>query len=181
MARISSTLNRDIKIIGLVCFPHMMSHMYWLVIPPMFPILKQVFSLNNTEAGLIVTVFATATTIAQTPVGFLVDRIGARTVLICGLALEAAAIGAFGLVDLYWHMLPLAFIAGLGHTVFHPADYAILSARVSESRMGRAFSLHSASGYVGFAIAPIYMVWVAEIWGWRTSFLSIGAIGVIGP
>ena len=155
MARISSTLNRDIKIISLVCFPHMMSHMYWLVIPPMFPILKQVFSLNNTEAGLIVTVFATATTIAQTPVGFLVDRIGARTVLICGLALEAAAIGTFGLVDLYWHMLPLAFIAGLGHTVFHPADYAILSARVSESRMGRAFSLHSASGYVGFAIAPI--------------------------
>ena len=154
--------------------------MYWLVIPPMFPILKQVFSLNNTEAGLIITVFATATTIAQTPVGFLVDRVGARAVLISGLAIEGAAIGAFGLVDAYWHMLPLAFIAGLGHTVFHPADYAILSARVSESRMGRAFSLHSASGYIGFALAPIYMVWVAELWGWRTSFLSIGAIGIIG-
>ena len=154
--------------------------MYWLVIPPMFPILKQVFSLNNTEAGLIITVFATATTIAQTPVGFLVDRVGARAVLISGLAIEGAAIGAFGLVDAYWHMLPLAFIAGLGHTVFHPADYAILSARVSESLMGRAFSLHSASGYIGFALAPIYMVWVAELWGWRTSFLSIGAIGIIG-
>ncbi len=179
MARISGTRNQDMKIISLVCFPHMMSHMYWLVIPPMFPILKQVFSLNNTEAGLIVSVFAAATTIAQTPVGFLVDRIGARAVLICGLAIEGAAIGAFGLVGEYWHMLPLAFVAGLGHTVFHPADYAILSARVSESRMGRAFSLHSASGYVGFAIAPIYMVWVAHEWGWRTSFLSIGAIGVV--
>ena len=76
MARISGTLNQDIKVISLVCFPHMMSHVYWLVIPPMFPVLMSVFSLNYTEAGAIITAFATATTIAQTPVGFLVDKMG---------------------------------------------------------------------------------------------------------
>ena len=97
MARISGTLNQDIKVISLVCFPHMMSHVYWLVIPPMFPVLMSVFSLNYTEAGAIITAFATATTIAQTPVGFLVDKMGARTVLIGGLALEGMAIGLFGL------------------------------------------------------------------------------------
>ncbi|CAN0568958.1 unnamed protein product, partial [Laminaria digitata] len=96
LARISSTLNQDIKVISLVCFPHMMSHVYWLVIPPMFPILMSVYSLNYTEAGAIISVFAAVTTIVQTPVGFLVDKIGARMVLICGLALEAVAIGMFG-------------------------------------------------------------------------------------
>lgn len=179
MARISSTLNQDIKIISLVCFPHMMSHVYWLVIPPMFPVLMSVYSLNYTEAGAIITAFAAVTTIAQTPVGFLVDRIGARTVLICGLALEAVAIGLFGVATAYWQMLVLAGIAGIGHTVFHPADYAILSARVSEERMGRAFSIHSATGYVGFAIAPIFMTGVAALWHWRASFLMIGIIGLI--
>lgn len=179
MARISSTLNQDIKIISLVCFPHMMSHVYWLVIPPMFPVLMSVYSLNYTEAGAIITAFAAVTTIAQTPVGFLVDRIGARTVLICGLALEAVAIGMFGVATAYWQMLVLAGIAGIGHTVFHPADYAILSARVSEERMGRAFSIHSATGYVGFAIAPIFMTGVAALWHWRASFLMIGIIGLI--
>lgn len=171
--------NQDAKIIGLVCFPHMMSHVYWLVIPPMYDILMRVFHLNYTQAGAIMTAFAGATMIAQTPVGFFVDRIGARAVLIGGLALESGAIAGLGLADSYWQMIPLAVLAGLGHTVFHPADYAILSARVSERRMGRAFSMHSASGYVGFAIAPIYMIWVAETWNWRASFLSIGAIGLL--
>ncbi|CAN0582645.1 unnamed protein product, partial [Laminaria digitata] len=100
-------------------------------------------------------------------------------VLICGLALEAVAIGMFGVATAYWQMLVLAGIAGVGHTVFHPADYAILSARVSEERMGRAFSIHSATGYVGFAIAPIFMTGVAALWHWRASFLMIGIIGLI--
>jgi FSR family fosmidomycin resistance protein-like MFS transporter len=179
VARISNTMNQDIKVISLVCFPHMMSHVYWLVIPPMFPILMSVYSLNYTQAGAIITAFAAVTTVAQTPVGFLVDRIGARTVLIGGLALEAVAIGLFGVATEYWHMLVLAGIAGIGHTVFHPADYAILSARVSEERMGRAFSIHSATGYVGFAIAPIFMTGVAALWHWRASFLMIGIIGLL--
>jgi len=100
-------------------------------------------------------------------------------VLIGGLALEAVAIGLFGVATEYWHMLVLAGIAGIGHTVFHPADYAILSARVSEERMGRAFSIHSATGYVGFAIAPIFMTGVAALWHWRASFLMIGIIGLL--
>lgn len=179
VARISGTLNQDIKVISLVCFPHMMSHVYWLVIPPMFPVLMNVFSLNYTEAGAIITAFAGATTIAQTPVGFLVDKIGARTVLIGGLALEGVAIGLFGLSTAYWHMLLLAVFSGLGHTVFHPANYAILSARISEERMGRAFSIHSATGYVGFSVAPIFMTGIAALWHWRTSFLLIGIVGLL--
>ena len=168
----------DAKIISLVCFPHMMSHVYWLVIPPMFPALMAAFDLTALKAGVIVSVFAAATMIAQTPVGFLVDRVGARWILIGGLAIEGAAIAAFGMADAYWQLLVLAGIAGLGHTVFHPADYAILSARVSERRMGRAFSIHSATGYVGFAIAPIYMTEVAARWNWQAAFLSIGVIGL---
>lgn len=179
MARLSGTLNQDIKVISLVCFPHMMSHVYWLVIPPMFPVLMSVFSLNYTQVGAIITAFAATTMIAQTPVGFLVDRIGARTVLIAGLALEAGAIALFGLSEAYWHLIVLAALAGLGHTVFHPADYAILSARVSEQRMGRAFSMHSASGYIGFAWAPIFMTGVTALWNWRAAFLMIGIIGIL--
>ena len=179
MARLSGTLNQDMKVISLVCFPHMMSHVYWLVIPPMYPVLMSVFGLNYTQAGAIMTAFAASAMIAQTPVGFLVDRIGARTVLIAGLALEAVSIAMFGLATAFWHLIPLALLAGLGHSVFHPADYAILSARVSEPRMGRAFSIHSATGYVGFAIAPVFMTGVTALWHWRAAFLLIGIIGLV--
>jgi MFS family permease len=171
------------KVISLVCFPHMMSHAYWLVIPPMYGILIAAFGITGelpyTKIAVVTTVFAMATFIFQTPVGFFVDRVGARSVLIGGLALEAVAIGLFGVATAYWQLLVLAAIAGVGHTVFHPADYAILSARVSEKRMGRAFSIHSATGYVGFFIAPIFMTGVAGLWHWRAAFILIGIIGLV--
>ena len=183
VARISGTLNQDMKVISLVCFPHMMSHAYWLVIPPMYLILIAAFGLSGefqyTKIATVTTVFAMSTFAFQTPVGFIVDRIGARSMLIGGLAIEAVAIGLFGVATAYWQLLVLAAIAGAGHTVFHPADYAILSARVSEKRMGRAFSIHSATGYVGFFLAPIFMTGVAELWHWRAAFILIGIIGLL--
>ncbi len=180
---VPGTLGKDAKIIGLVCFPHLMSHAYWLAIPPMYLALIQAFELAGdrawTQIALVTTVFATATFVVQTPVGFVVDRVGARFVLVGGLALEAAAIGLIGVATSYWHLLVLAALAGIGHTVFHPADYAILSSRVSRDRMGRAFSIHSATGYVGFVVAPVFMTGVAELWHWRASFLLIGSVGLL--
>ena len=133
VTQLSQTLNQDIKVISLVCFPHMMSHAYWLVIPPMYAILIEAFGLTGpfayTQVAFLTTVFATSTFVFQTPVGFIVDRIGARAVLIGGLSLEAVAIGLFSVATEYWHLLILASLAGMGHTVFHPADYAILSSR----------------------------------------------------
>ena len=183
MARISQGLDQDIKVISLVCFPHMMSHAYWMVIPPMYPVLIAAFNLTGdfayTKVAFLTSVFAAATFALQTPVGFIVDRVGARSVLIGGLAVEATAIGLFGVATAYWQLVVLAALAGVGHTVFHPADYAILSARVSERRMGRAFSIHSATGYAGFALSAVFMTGVAALWHWRASFLLIGIIGLI--
>lgn len=183
MARLSSTLNQDIKVISLVCFPHLMSHAYYAAIPPMFAILITAFGITGefpfTKIGVVMTVFGIVTFVVQTPVGFIVDRLGARAVLIGGIAIEAVAIGLFGVATAYWQLLVLAAIAGVGHTVFHPADYAILSSRVSEERMGRAFSIHSATGYMGFVFAPIFMTGVAAVWHWRASFILLGIIGLV--
>ena len=40
-------------------------------------------------------------------------------------------------------------LLGLANSVYHPADYAILSAHMDEARMGRAFSIHTFAGYSG--------------------------------
>lgn len=179
MASVSTTIGRDGKIIGLLCFPHALSHFYYIALPPMFPVLMAVFSLDALQVGVMMSVFALAAGTLQTPVGFLVDRMGARPVLIAGLLLEGGAIGAMGLADAYWQLLVLAGIAGMGHTVFHPADYAILSTTVSEQRMGRAFSIHSFTGYVGFALAPIFMIEIKEAWSWQVAFMAAGSLGFL--
>ncbi len=179
MARLTAAFDRDAKIIGLVCFPHMMSHFYYTTVPPMFGVLMAAFAIDEFEVAAVITAFALAAGIGQTPIGFLVDRIGSRMVLICGVVLEASAIGALGLADAYWQLIVLGALGGFGHTVFHPADYAIMSTAISEHRIGRAFGAHSFSGYLGFALAPIFMTGIAAVWHWKAAFLLAGAIGLV--
>ena len=176
-------LSRDAKIISLVCLPHMMSHAYWLVMPPMFAVLKPAFGLTGdlatTKIAAIYSLFALSTFVFQTPVGFIVDRFGARSLLIIGLTIEATAIGLIGVSTEYWHLMVLAIFGGIGHTVYHPADYSILSTKVSEERMGRAFSIHSATGYIGFVISPIFMTEITALWHWRAAFILMGVLGLL--
>lgn len=180
MASLTAAWSRDSKIIGLVCFPHMMSHFYYMVLPPMFSALQAAYGLSHLELGAVITAFALAAGIGQTPVGFVVDRIGALPVLIVGLTVESAAFGVMGFAASYWHLLALGAIAGLGHTVFHPADYAIMSATISKERVGRAFGFHSFTGYVGFALAPVFMTGVTALWNWRAAFALAGLLGLLG-
>ena len=42
-------------------------------------------------------------------------------------------------------------LSGLGNSVIHPADYAILTGSIDPSRLGRSFALHTFTGHVGFA------------------------------
>ena len=70
-------------------------------------------------------------------------------------------------------------MAGLGNSVFHPADYAILSAAIDTRRMGRAFAIHTFGGYAGFALAPPLIVGLTAAFGWQLALLLCGAGGLI--
>ena len=179
MATLDAAVSRDAKVVALVCVPHMMSHAYFLVLPTLFPLLKAALDLSYTDLGLALTAFGLAAGLGQLPVGFLVDWIGGRPLLILGMAVQGTAIGLIGFVDAYWQIMVLMGIAGLAHTVYHPADYAILTATVDPRRMGRAYGVHAFTGNLGFAIAPVFMVTVSALWDWRAAFAAIGAIGVL--
>ena len=179
MATLDGALRRDARVIALVCVPHMMSHAYFLVLPTLFPLLKVALDLSYTDLGLALTVFGLAAGFGQLPVGFLVDRLGGRPLLILGMAVQGTAIASIGLAEAYWQILSLMGIAGLAHTVYHPADYAILTATVDPRRMGRAYGVHAFTGNLGFAIAPVFMVTVSTLWHWRAAFVAIGAIGIV--
>ncbi len=170
---------RGNRIIALVSAGHFFSHFYFLVLPPLFPLLKEEFGVSYASLGLLMTAASIATGVGQTPVGFLVDRLGARWILLGGLVVHSAAIAAIGLTDSYWAVLVLFVVAGLANTVYHPADYAILNARVPRERLGRAFSIHTFSGNIAWAIAPTAMIGMTALWDWRTAVLVSGVAGLI--
>ncbi|MBM3491323.1 MAG: MFS transporter [Alphaproteobacteria bacterium] len=179
MAVAARNVSTGARAVGLVSVTHLLSHLYILSLPPLFPLLKEDLGVSYTALGLILTTFNVVSGVAQTPVGFLVDRIGARNLLICGIVVEALAFTGMGLLGSYATILAMAAIAGVANSVYHPADYAILNASVAERRIGRAFSLHTFAGFVGNAITPALMVGLAAAWGWRGGLAIIGAGGLL--
>jgi len=91
----------DLRVVGLVSAAHFVSHVYILVLPPLFPFVRAEFSVSYTELGVAIAIFNILTAILQTPAGFLVDRTSARAVLVGGLIAKhgspiAAELGDMG-------------------------------------------------------------------------------------
>ena len=172
-----STPPKHFKVVGLVSTGHFLSHFYMLLIPPLFPLLKDEFGIGFTELGITITVFSLITGLTQAPVGFLVDRFGARKILLCGLLLESAAFIWIGLSPSYWMLLAMMGVAGLANAVYHPANYAILNASVQSGRIGQAFSIHTAAGMLGNAVAPVTMVLLLSVTDWKTGLIVCGVTG----
>ena len=169
---------RDAAVIGLIGAAHFLSHFYILCIPPLFPMIRAELGLSYTALGLIMTALSAVTALGQTPIGVWVDRSGAAPWLIGGTALMALGTAGLGLAP-GWPMLAVAaLVSGLGNATIHPCDYAILAGSIDQRRMGRAFSLHTAAGYAGFAAAPPLMI-ALEAWlGWRGALVAVGLAGL---
>lgn len=171
-------LERDVKVIGVVGTAHGGSHFFHLVLPPLFPWLRDAFGVSYTELALVMTVFFAVSGLAQAAVGFVVDRIGAARVLVAGLACLTAGALMVASAPGYWALLPAAALLGLGNSVFHPADYAILNHHITPSRMARAFSVHTIGGTMGWAIAPVLMASSAALVSWRFALVLAALIGL---
>ena len=165
------------KVIGLVSTGHFFSHFYLLLLPPLFPVLRDVYGVGFTELGLAITALSLTTGVTQAPVGFLVDRYGARGILIAGVMVEALAFILIGVFPVYSALVALLVLAGLANAVYHPANYAILNASVAKERMGRAFSIHTFAGYLGAALAPVSMITLMNWTDWKTALIICGACG----
>src|SRR6266566_10116289 len=85
------------RTLAAISTAHWVSHFHLFVLPMLFPFLKQQLGVGYIELGFALTVFAVVSGLTQAPIGFLVDRIGARKILLMGLALGGGALMMLGL------------------------------------------------------------------------------------
>src|SRR5207245_305981 len=152
---------------------------YGLVLPPLFPLLRTELGVSYAALGVLITASAGASALSQPVSGFLVDRFGARRILLWGLPLLASAIALAGIAPSYGVLVVVMAAAGLGNGVFHPADYSIFNAAVHPRRLGRAYSAHSSSGSLGWVLAPIVVGGLTAAFGWRIGVTTVGLAGVV--
>src|SRR3954447_22039901 len=103
----------ETKLVASVCFAHLVSHYYIVLLAPLFVFIRADYGVSYTELGLALTAFNVVSTIVQTPMGFLVDRMSARLLVIAGLLTGAAAIAVAALIHSFWVFVAMFGLLGL--------------------------------------------------------------------
>ena len=161
----------------MVGLAHGLSHFFQLALPPLFPFLKDAFDVSFAALGSLVATFYVASGLTQFAAGFVVDRIGARPVLLAGSGLIVGGALLAGAAPAFHWLYPAALLMGIGNGVFHPADFAILNGRVAPERLGMAYSIHGVGGNLGFALAPLVSYALGAAFGWRIALFAMGGFG----
>ncbi len=165
----SRDLKGDVQLISMVGVAHLVSHFSQLILPPLFPWIKESMQVSYAELGFLMSIFFVVSCAVQAISGFAVDRLGPRPMLFSGLMCLVIAMFGFACSDSYLQMMPCANLAGVGNGVFHPADYTLINRRVSPQRIGHAYSVHGLTGSLGWALAPALMVPIALAYSWHVA------------
>jgi MFS family permease len=170
---------REVRIVGLVCSAHFVSHFHLLLLPPVFEVVRTELGVSYVALGAVLTMFNIVSALLQTPAGFLVDRVGSRPVLTGGMVVGILGLLVAATFPGYWSLIAAYALLGLANTVYHPADYAILSSTMPQRMAGRAFSFHQFSGFFGSGVAPACVLFLAAIYGWRGSFYVAAGMAAV--
>ena len=130
---------------------------------------------SQTFTGLLLT--TAAVTIAAPFIGSLVDRFGAKRMILVGFVMEGAVIASFAtqtesLTDFYVRYIALA-ILGLGTT--HVAFARVISVWF-DRRRGLALGLALAGLGAGGIFWPLLSQWAISAYGWRTAYVIVAAV-----
>ena len=142
----------------------------------MFPVFVREFGWSYAQLGLLSSIFFAVSGVGQASSGFVVDRVGARPVLLGSVALFVLACILAAMANSYPAMIVVAVLAGLGNCAFHPVDFSILNQRVSSARLGYAFSVHGLTGNLGWAAAPVFFALTTSGGNWRMGYAGAAVL-----
>nr|WP_314481101.1 MFS transporter [uncultured Pseudomonas sp.] len=166
-----------IGLLPQVAAAHFVSHLHIMVLAALFPLLPAFLNVDYVALGLALSVFNIVTALVQAPMGFAVDRHGARRLLLMALGLGSCSFLLIALLPGYTCLLLGMALAGVANAVYHPADYALLSRHIDPAHIGKAFSVHTFAGFLGAAVAPVLLLGVAVASGPAMAFATAALVG----
>ncbi len=151
-------------------YGHFTVDTYVGVLPVLFPLLRDRFSLDLYTVGFVSLAYSGVASLSQPLFGYLADRYGTRFAGIA-LAWSATMFATIGFAPNFRMLLVLAALAGLGSGAYHPMGAMNASAVIPEKQRNTAMSVYVTGGTIGVALGPILGAILFSVFGLRGTAL----------
>jgi MFS family permease len=178
MATVTQTSTR--RIIAVYCLAQTLAQLGAFTFPALLPVFFDVWSLSHTEAGWLSGVFFGAYSLAVPWLVSLTDRVDARRIYMCAIAVTLLShLGMAFVATGFWSAFLFRVLAGVGWAGTYMVGLKGLADQVEGTSQSRAVAFHAASigisGSLSFAIAGLVATWI----DWQAAFV-VGALGTLG-
>src|ERR1700742_716659 len=143
-------------------------------------LIRKEFNISATAIGALQSGWSLAYAFAQIPVGFMLDRLGTRYLVRAALILWSIAQGAGGFAFNYTQLLWSRIALGVTESPAYPSGVRVTSDWFHIRDRGTPTGLYNSGGSIGPAIAPPLLTALMLAFGWRTMFVTMGVVGVLG-
>lgn len=167
---------RLLVVLGLINFVNFADR---LVIVPLFPLLRDEFSLTDAQLGTLQTVLQVVLALATVPFALLADRMNRRAIIAAGVIVWSGATFLSSLAGTYAALLVARALVGVGEAAYAPAAQSLISGEFRPQLRGRALAVFAAAMLVGGAAGQALGGYLGDTSGWRWAFAIIGVPGLI--
>jgi len=174
--RAAGLLNRGLL---MLMAGHFTVDLYAGLLPVLYPLLRERFSLDLGAIGLIATLFTTALSVSQPVFGLLVDRFGSRWLGPAAVLWMGCFFTLIGFATTYRAILGLAVLAALGSGAYHPLGASNVPLVTAPTRLNTGFSIFTVGGTSGFALGPLIGAVLFGVLGMRGTLVLLPLVAAV--
>jgi len=165
-----------LSIIIAVSVCHLINDIMQSMLMAIYPLLKQNYSLDYVQIGLLTFTFQVTASLLQPAIGIYTDKRPLPYSLPIGMGSSLCGLIVLGFSSSYWMLLVGSALVGLGSAIFHPESSRV-ARLASGGRHGLAQSLFQVGGNTGSAIGPLLAAFIVLANGqWSVSWFAVGSL-----
>ncbi len=158
---------------------HVWSDLFFALMVPLLPFIKDELDLSFTEVGLLRSTFIGATAVLQVPAGYLAESVGEFWMLIAGNAWVSLGLLGMAAAPGFVVLMLVSGIAGLGGGTQHPLASSMVSRAYDDRGRSAAVGTVNFAGDMGKLVAPLAAGLFAVALGWRGTMVIVGVAGLV--
>jgi MFS family permease len=169
----------ELRVLAILALINFVNFADRLVLPPLFPLLRNQFSLTSAQLGSLQTLLQVVLALATIPFGLMSDRMSRKRIIAAGVVFWSLATFLTGMAPTFAMLLAARALVGVGEAAYAPAAQSMISETFPGAARARAQAVFAAGMLLGGTAGQAVGGLLGQSLGWRPAFFSIGIPGLI--